>query len=140
MPSRPKDREKAEQIKRMIGSRLREARTRRGWTQELAAERLDLAVESYARIERGTSFPSFPTLLAIAKELEVRPDVLLGLDEEKAGQLTEKEQAIDRIVAGLRGLDDQLVPVVEQLVRGLRGVQPKAKTGPANLFKVLSET
>ncbi|WP_233104103.1 helix-turn-helix transcriptional regulator [Haliangium ochraceum] len=61
-----------------IGSAARQARTALGLTQEDAAERLDVSVEFYARIERGNSLPSVPTLARIAAVLGVSADALLG--------------------------------------------------------------
>ncbi|MDY0002810.1 MAG: helix-turn-helix transcriptional regulator [Polyangia bacterium] len=126
MPTREQDQDVAKKLKQTIGANLRQAREALGWTQELAAERVDIAVESYARIERGLSFPSFPTLIRTHIEMGVSPNELLGLvDARKAGAtqddvLTEQEQAISRISAGLRSLDTGTVAAVEALVRGLR--------------------
>jgi len=122
MPSRPQDAEAAKAIKANIGANLRAAREAKGWTQDLAAERLDIAIESYARIERGLSFPSYPTLMRIHAELGITPDRLLGIGTTTVSETTatDKDQAISRISAGLRGLDGNLVAVVEELVRGLR--------------------
>jgi len=122
MPSRPQDAEAAKAIKANIGANLRAAREAKGWTQDLAAERLDIAIESYARIERGLSFPSYPTLMRIYSELGATPDILLGIGTTTVSETTatDKDQAISRISAGLRGLDGNLVAVVEELVRGLR--------------------
>jgi len=126
MPTREQDQTIAAALKQTIGANLRAARERLAWTQELAAERLDIAVESYARIERGLSFPSYPTLMRVKDQMAVSPNELLCLvDGGEAGNaqekvLSEHEQAISRISAGLRSLDTGTVAAVEALVRGLR--------------------
>jgi transcriptional regulator with XRE-family HTH domain len=61
-----------------IGTAARLARKTLGLTQEDAAERLNVSVEFYARIERGNSLPSVPTFARIAATLGVSADTLLG--------------------------------------------------------------
>jgi transcriptional regulator with XRE-family HTH domain len=66
------------ELAKSIGSAARQARTALELTQEDAAERLGVSVEFYARIERGNSLPSVPTLARIAAVLGVSADALLG--------------------------------------------------------------
>lgn len=65
-------------LAKSIGSAARQARTALELTQEDAAERIEVSVEFYARIERGNSLPSVPTLARIAGVLGVSADALLG--------------------------------------------------------------
>lgn len=67
------------QLAKTIGAMAREARTRGRLTQEDAAELIGISVEFYARIERGTTLPSAPTLQRLARGLHVSADVLLGI-------------------------------------------------------------
>jgi transcriptional regulator with XRE-family HTH domain len=66
------------ELAKSIGSAARQARTVLELTQEDAAERIEVSVEFYARIERGNSLPSVPTLARIAGVLGVSADALLG--------------------------------------------------------------
>jgi transcriptional regulator with XRE-family HTH domain len=66
------------ELARSIGAAARQARTALELTQEDAAERIEVSVEFYARIERGNSLPSVPTLARIAGVLGVSADALLG--------------------------------------------------------------
>lgn len=66
------------ELAKSIGSAARQARTALELTQEDAAERIEVSVEFYARIERGNSLPSVPTLARIAGVLGVSADALLG--------------------------------------------------------------
>jgi len=66
------------QLAHIIGAAARAARSRLGLSQADAAERCGISTEFYARIERGGTFPSVPTLLSIAEALDVSADVLLG--------------------------------------------------------------
>jgi transcriptional regulator with XRE-family HTH domain len=66
------------ELAKTIGAAARAARTAHGLSQADAAERVGISTEFYARIERGGTLPSTPTLLAIAEALDVSADVLLG--------------------------------------------------------------
>lgn len=66
------------ELAKSIGSAARQARTALELTQEDAAERIEVSVEFYARIERGNSLPSVPTLARVAGVLGVSADALLG--------------------------------------------------------------
>ncbi|MCI8402407.1 MAG: helix-turn-helix transcriptional regulator [Lachnospiraceae bacterium] len=63
--------------KRQIGARVKNARTMRGITQEMLAEKLDVSVSCISRIETGSSICSIKTLLAISEILEVGVEYLL---------------------------------------------------------------
>jgi transcriptional regulator with XRE-family HTH domain len=61
----PKDRRACQDL----GRRVREARTGRGWTQEVAAERLGIDVRELQRIEAGRVNLTLHTLLRLARAL-----------------------------------------------------------------------
>lgn len=65
-------------LAKSIGTAARAARKALQLTQEDAAERIDVSVEFYARIERGTSLPSIETFARIVSALGVSADALLG--------------------------------------------------------------
>ena len=64
----------------MLYERLKQARKR--FTQQQAAEKLDLAVRSYQRYEaeNGQCDPPLPTLVKMADLYQVSVDWLLGRD------------------------------------------------------------
>ncbi len=66
------------ELAKAIGSAAREARKTLQLTQEDAAERINVSVEFYARIERGNSLPSIGTFARIVSALGVSADTLLG--------------------------------------------------------------
>lgn len=70
--------ETVSKLARSIGTAARQARTALELTQEDAAERLGVSVDFYARIERGNSLPSVPTLARMVAVLGVSADALLG--------------------------------------------------------------
>ena len=65
-------------LAKMIGRAARDARRTLQLTQEDAAERINVSVEFYARIERGNSLPSIGTFARMVSALGVSADVLLG--------------------------------------------------------------
>jgi transcriptional regulator with XRE-family HTH domain len=64
--------------KKYLGKTARAARRRLGLTQAQVAQRLEMAVGVYGRIERGGMSPSLPTLLRLCRVLKVDANELLG--------------------------------------------------------------
>ena len=71
--------ERNKELAKSIGRAARAARDALGITQEVAADRVQLSVEFYARIERGNSMPSVPTLARLATVLKVSADIMLDI-------------------------------------------------------------
>ena len=61
----------------IIGKRIREIRTKRGYTQALLAEKSGVEPSNISHIERAATKLSLPTLVSIANALEVSLDELL---------------------------------------------------------------
>jgi len=55
-----------------LGSRLREARTQRGWTLEILSDRCGLSMGFLSQVERGLSTLSIASLSAICRALDLR--------------------------------------------------------------------
>jgi len=127
MPRRQEDLNDATRISRRLGVRLRLMRKQLRWTQDELSERIGLTAEAYARIERGHSLPSFPTLLRVCRVLQTSPDVLLvdGQDEGDGADVVTSNETSEHIAAlvyDLRHMDVRVVRDVAQLVRTFRGV------------------
>ena len=60
-----------------FGKRIREARKKMHYTQEVLAEKADIAVAYLGEIERGEKTPSLDVLICLATSLEVSCDYLL---------------------------------------------------------------
>ena len=75
-------REFGRELAQIFGARLREARVACGFTQEHAAELIDISCEFYCRMERGKALPSVPTFGRIVVCLNVSPGLLLARGEE----------------------------------------------------------
>jgi len=55
---------------KVIGERIREARKKKGWSQERFSEEIDVAVAYVSRIERGSSQVNLNRLAQISKVLD----------------------------------------------------------------------
>lgn len=60
-----------------IGSRIREARKAKNWTQAILAEKSGVEPSNISHIERAATKLSLPTLIKIANALEVSLDELV---------------------------------------------------------------
>ena len=60
-------------IKEMLGKRIKEIRKRRGLTQEKLAELAGIEPPSLSNIENGKNYPNHDTLEKISLALDVKP-------------------------------------------------------------------
>jgi transcriptional regulator with XRE-family HTH domain len=70
-------------LQKALAANVREARKRAGWTQAQMAERIDMPVDMYGRMERGALLPSLDSFVAICCVLGEMSDRLLGLPPPK---------------------------------------------------------
>ena len=82
-----------------FGKRVREARNKAHFTQEVLAEKVDIAVTYLGEIERGEKTPSLDVLIGIADSLGVSCDYLLR-DSVEAGAVY-IDADISRKISGL---------------------------------------
>ena len=68
-----------------LARKLFELRRARRWTQQRLAERSGVQQSEISRIERGEGNPTFRTLSALARALEVHLDFVASPAEERAG-------------------------------------------------------
>lgn len=110
-----------EELSERLGATARKARLARRLTQADVAERVGCSTEFYARIERGKTLPSVPTLAAIARALTVSADALLGLNEPATLRIAEAAP--------------QDPPELRRAIRRLRAASPRV-TNLVNLLLV----
>lgn len=60
-----------------LGSRIREARQAKGYTQEALAEIAGVGVMYYGEVERGVKMPSMKTFIKIVNALDISADFIL---------------------------------------------------------------
>lgn len=120
-----------------IGTEVRRARTQLRLTQQDAAERVGVSVEFYARIERGGTLPSVPTLQRLSTVLRTPSDVLLGSPSAPAlvahdsggspmdAADDERGRLLRRIVRRLDEADRETLTIVNQLLVGFDKLKSK---------------
>lgn len=74
---------------KIIGQRIREARKKKGYSQEKLSEMIDVAVPYISRVERGEKV-NLKRLAQISKVLDVPIEYLIG------GVVTQTENYLDR--------------------------------------------
>ena len=65
---------KNDDILKVIGSKIQNARREKGYTQDFVAEKIDKSIDIYRSIENGRSVGSVATLLNICNVLEITMD------------------------------------------------------------------
>lgn len=119
MPRRHGDLEVANAIALSLGRRLRHLRQRAGWTQSHLSGLVSLTPEAYARLERGRSMPSLPTLLRLANVLQVTSDALLSDAQAQLRGPTATAQEDDGLALDLAILAPGARESIRALVRQL---------------------
>ncbi len=69
-----KDKEKS--YRKVIGKKIKLARAKNNYTQEILAEKLELSTRYISQLERGISFGSATTLVNLCNALEIDTDFL----------------------------------------------------------------
>lgn len=82
-----------------LGKMIREARLRKGYTQEVLAEKADIGLMYFGEIERGVKMPSMNVFVKIVEALEVSADYILQ-NEVSSG----KEYVFDEMTKKLEKL------------------------------------
>lgn len=83
-------------IKKLLGRRIKELRTRKGLTQEKLAEMIGVGERNLSKIECGNNFVTSETLSNILSALDVEPSELFNFKhlDEKEELKTELIEAI----------------------------------------------
>ena len=117
MPRRPQDSKEAARIAARIGKRVCALRKERGWTQANVSERVGLTTETYSRLERGLSAPSFPTLMRLCVVLATTPDRIMMPSEPEQNDINAVATArVHQLVTELQDLGPDVLLSVEGFV------------------------
>lgn len=100
------------EINIQIGSRIRTAREKAGYTQERFAELIDVSVQYTSDLERGVVGTSIPTLIRICEALHVSSDYLLFGRSSESGS-----DDISRITGILATLKPEQLSIVSSGIR-----------------------
>ena len=94
-----------------VGVRIREARVKKGYTQQLLAEKAGIGQVYLGEIERGTKTPSLKTFLLLVEALEVSADYVLRDALSSGGSY-----------------------IFDELTEKLRNLTPKQRKGAADIL------
>lgn len=89
-----------------MGEKLRSLRIENNLTQKQVADRIGLAISAVSSYESGSRYPTYDTLIKLARMFHVSTDYLLGIADKRNIDVT--------------GLDDEDVGLISQLVDKLR--------------------
>ncbi|MCC7385952.1 MAG: helix-turn-helix transcriptional regulator [Deltaproteobacteria bacterium] len=103
--------------KRRLGERIREARTRRGLSQAGLAEACGVSTETISRVERGEVWPGLTVAVAIAAQLHLTLDALVGTEKLPKSKL---RPDVERVLRLVERLDPEVVGGLVALLRTLR--------------------
>ena len=78
-------------IKKKLGSKIKEIRKTKKYTQEFVAEKMGIETKSLSNIERGIFYPTAENLEKISKILEVQPCELFDFEHHKSDEELKKE-------------------------------------------------
>lgn len=78
-------------MKKLLGKRIREIRNKRGLTQERLAELVDINTPNISYIENGKFYPSYETFIGLLQALNVEPCELFTFDIVKTPDELKKE-------------------------------------------------
>jgi transcriptional regulator with XRE-family HTH domain len=103
-----------------FAARLRLARENASMTGAELARRLSVKRSAISNLESGTRSPSVDTLFAMAKELEVTTDFLLGLERPHPDMRPALPTWLSDLLPDLESLDRSGQAAVKALVKGLK--------------------
>lgn len=110
---------------KQLGKRIKQIRKVAKLTQERLAEKTGLSVEYISRLERGMSQPSFKTLEALAKSLNVNAKDFFDfkgpvLFQDRKKEVKQKREYIDAISSELQEMEVRELAVVYNVLKGLK--------------------
>ncbi len=110
-------------LKQAIGSRVKAARERKGWTQEEPAAKIAKAPESVSNIERRVHLPTLDTLIDLATvlDLDIMELIEAGRSKRKLSKERFKQEA--EIAMIVRDLSDTAVAIAAQQIAALDRVK-----------------
>lgn len=107
-----------------LGKRIKQIRKAAKLTQARLAEKTRLSVEYISRLERGISQPSFKTLEALSKSLNVNVKDFFDFKvpvsfRDKNQEARQKKEYIDAISSELQEMEVRELRVVYNVLKGL---------------------
>lgn len=78
-------------MKKLLGKRIKEIRNKKGMTQEKLAELVEINTPNISYIENGKFYPSYETFIGLLKALDVEPCELFTFDMVKSPEELKNE-------------------------------------------------
>lgn len=103
-------------LPKLIGAKIRQIRTRLGWTQEYLAEKADMDFTSIGAAERGVRNLSLKSLARVADALSVPIEELVRLPKD-ARISSEKEIAIHEVTVLLKDMNLEQIKLILEIVK-----------------------
>ena len=98
----------------ILGKRIAELRTKRGYTQEQLAEMIDYSTNHISKLELARTNPSFELLVSISKALNIELKELFNFDEYKNKNHIKNE--FDKL---LNSHDDKKIQLLYKIYRSI---------------------
>lgn len=95
-----------------LGTKLRQLRQERQWTQKQIAKQIGVTASIVSAYETGIRFPSYEALIKLARLYHVSTDYLLGVST--------KRSADSQHLVSLDGLTPERIMLVLQLIETLK--------------------
>ena len=111
-----------ENTQQLLGRRFAELRKRAKLTQGKVAQRLNVAIATVSRLERGTQWTDFPTLLGLCELYGVEWAELMAVP---SGTNSAHAAAVQQLVDFLRGCSTAEVELVRDLAEAAMRSRPK---------------
>ena len=117
-----------------IGKKLRNARTRSGFTQEKAAEEIGVARQTISNWENEKSYPDIVSVIRLSTLYSVSLDELLKGDEEMIDHLEESTNIVNSNKKLIAAVAANMIGVIPNNRYFLVGIFVLALSGSATLL------
>lgn len=104
-------------LKKLIGARIKELRTKRGMTQEQLSARTNIALSTICRLENGVNMPREENLEALSKVLDVNIDAFFKFEHYEG----DRNSRIVKIFDMLHKLKDDEIVMVQKIISSFLG-------------------
>lgn len=102
------------EIKRLIGSRIKQVRRAKGFSQEELSEKAEVSSKYLSSIERGNENPTLDTFIKLAQALDVELVELFHYAEEKSLADTKKV-----LIDIIKKSDKEKIDLAAKIVRAI---------------------
>lgn len=99
-------------LKKLIGARIKEIRTKRGLTQEQLSVKTNIALSTICRLENGVNMPREENLEALSKALEVSIDSFFKFEHYDG----DRNSRIIKIFDMIHKLNDEEFVIVQKII------------------------